>query len=220
VAGYAVTRIDELDRIPVGKHGLLWRPIRRRLGIEAFGVNAYTCNAAGEEVVEAHDELGTGAGHHEELYVVVSGHATFTLDGEEHDAPAGTLVFVRDPAVKRAAVARKAGTTVLAVGGERGAAYEVAPWEFSFAAKPLSDAGDHAGAVALVEEGLARYPDNGGVLYNLACYRALAGDLDGATEALLASFDAEPKALEWAQDDADLDPIRDRSEVAARLARD
>ena len=215
-----MTRIDDLDRVPVGTHGLLWRPVRRRLGIEAFGVNAYTSDGPGEEVVEAHDELGSGAGHHEELYVVLRGRATFTLDGEEHDAPAGTLVFVRDPAIRRSAVAVDADTAVLAVGGERGAAYEVSPWEYSFAAKPLADAGDHTGALALVEEALAHYPDNGAVLYDLACYRALAGDLDGAAEALLASLDAEPKALEWAQDDADLASIRDRPELAARLARD
>jgi mannose-6-phosphate isomerase-like protein (cupin superfamily) len=122
---WQVARIDELDRFPVGKHGLLWRPVRRRLGIEAFGVNAYTCDAAGEEVVEAHDELGTGAGHHEELYVVVSGHATFTLDGEEHDAPAGTLVFCRDPAPpSRARRGRRcwpsAATAALRTGCPRG----------------------------------------------------------------------------------------------------
>src|SRR3954452_12793170 len=137
VGRYTITRIDDLDRVPVGGHGLLWRPVRRRLGIEAFGVNAYTCGAAGEEVVEPHDELGGGAGGHEELYVVLSGHAVFTLDGEEQDAPAGTLVFCKDPAVKRSAVAREAGTTVLAVGGARGEPYRVSPWESYFAAKPL-----------------------------------------------------------------------------------
>jgi tetratricopeptide (TPR) repeat protein len=152
------------------------------------------------------------------VYLVLRGHATFTLDGEELDAPAGTLVFVRDPAVRRGAIAVEAGTTVLAVGADPGTPYEVSPWEYSFAAKPLADAGDHAGAVALVEEALARYPGNGAVLYDLACYRALAGDLDGATEALLASFAAEPKGLEWARDDSDLDAIRDHPEVAARLA--
>jgi tetratricopeptide (TPR) repeat protein len=217
VARYEVTRIDELDRIPVGDHGLLWRPIRRRLGIEAFGVNAYTCEAAGEEIVEAHDELGGGAGGHEELYVVLSGHAVFTLDGEEHDAPTGTLVFCKDPAVKRSAVARTAGTTVLAVGGARGEAYKVSAWESYFAAKPLADAGDPAGAAAIVEEALADYPDHPSVLYNLACYRALAGDLDGASDALLRAVDADPRMLEWAREDTDLDAIRGRPEVAARL---
>lgn len=218
MARYEVTRIDALDRIPVGAHGLLWRPVRRRLGIEAFGVNAYTCEAAGEEVVEPHDELGGGAGGHEELYVVLSGHAMFTLDGEEHDAPAGTLVFCKDPAVKRSALARAAGTTVLAIGGARGEPYRVSAWESYFAAKPLADAGDPAGAAAIVEAALADYPDHPSVLYNLACYRALAGDLEGASAVLLRSFDAEPKAIEWARDDSDLAALRDRPEIAARLA--
>jgi tetratricopeptide (TPR) repeat protein len=218
VARFEVTTVDDLDRVPVGGHGLLWRPVRRRLGIEAFGVNAYTCEAAGEEVVEPHDELGGGAGGHEELYIVLSGHAVFTLDGEEQDAPTGTLVFCKDPAVKRSAVALEAGTTVLAVGGARGEAYRVSAWESYFAAKPLADAGNAAAAAALVEEALADYPGNPSVLYNLACYRALAGDLDGATDVLLRAFDAEPRALEWARDDSDLDAIRDRPEVAARLA--
>ena len=218
MARFEVTTVDDLDRVPVGGHGLLWRPVRRRLGIEAFGVNAYTCEAAGEEVVEPHDELGGGAGGHEELYIVLSGHAVFTLDGEEQDAPTGTLVFCKDPAVKRSAVALEAGTTVLAVGGARGEAYRVSAWESYFAAKPLADAGNAAAAAALVEEALADYPGNPSVLYNLACYRALAGDLDGATDVLLRAFDAEPRALEWARGDSDLDAIRDRPEVAARLA--
>jgi tetratricopeptide (TPR) repeat protein len=217
VTRFEVTRIDELDRIPVGAHGLLWRPVRGRLGIEAFGVNAYTCKAAGEEVVEAHDELGGGAGGHEELYVVLSGHAVFTLDGAEQDAPAGTLVFCKDPSVQRSAIAREAGTTVLAIGGAAGEPYKVSAWESYFAAKPLADAGDPAAAAAIVEEALADYPDHPSVLYNLACYRSLAGDLDGATDALLRAFDAEPKAVEWARSDSDLDALRDRPEIAARL---
>ena len=34
---------------------------------------------------------------HQEAYVVIAGHATFSLDGEEIDAPQGTVVFIRDP---------------------------------------------------------------------------------------------------------------------------
>jgi tetratricopeptide (TPR) repeat protein len=217
VARYEVARIDELDEIPVGHTGLLWRPIRRRFGIEAFGINAYTCRDAGDEVVEAHDELGAGAGHHEELYVVVRGHATFTLDGEEIDAPVGTLVFAKDPAVKRSAVAREAGTTVLAIGGETGA-YTPSPWEHYFAAIPLVQRGDYAGAVALCEQGLELHPGNGPLLYNLACYRSLAGDLDGALSTLRQALAAEPQARVWARTDPDFAALRERPDVAALLA--
>jgi mannose-6-phosphate isomerase-like protein (cupin superfamily) len=83
-------RIDEIEPIPVADGELQWRPVRRTLGIEVFGINAYTANA-GVLVVEEHDETGAGAGHHEELYVVVTGRATFRVDGDSFDAPVGTL---------------------------------------------------------------------------------------------------------------------------------
>ena len=46
---------------------LIYRPIARGLGISAFGLNAYTGDQPGDEVIEAHDELGDGSGRHEEL---------------------------------------------------------------------------------------------------------------------------------------------------------
>ncbi len=107
-------------------------PVRRHLGIEAFGANARVAATAGEVLVMPHDERAGGpygTGGHEELYVVLRGRATFSLDGEEVDAPAGTLLFVRDPAVRRSAVAAEADTAVLAVGGAPGVAYRVAAWE-------------------------------------------------------------------------------------------
>src|SRR5439155_12989075 len=88
---YAVAHLDNLDSFPVA-HGLEWHPIRRRFGIRSFGVNAYTAEKPGDWVVEEHKE---GSGH-EELYLVVRGRAQFTLDGEERDAPAGTIVFLPD----------------------------------------------------------------------------------------------------------------------------
>jgi len=91
-------RLDEIEAIPVA--GVRWKPVRRTLGIEAFGINAYTGDA-GEHVVEEHDEQGGGAGRHEEVYAVISGRATFTVAGDEIDARPGTLVFVRDPAARR-----------------------------------------------------------------------------------------------------------------------
>ena len=65
----------------------------------------------------------------EELYVVLRGRATFTLDGEEVDAPAGTLVYVHDPAVARMAVPAEPDTAVLAISGTPGLDYRVATWE-------------------------------------------------------------------------------------------
>ena len=74
---YETAHLSELESIPVGDRGLVWRPIRSRFDIRAFGVNAYTAEP-GNEVVEEHTEETYG---HEEMYVVVSGRATFTLNG-------------------------------------------------------------------------------------------------------------------------------------------
>lgn len=215
---YEIVRLDELDNIPIGEHGLQWRPVRRRLGIEAFGVNAYTADEPGHEVVEHHDETGSGAGRHEELYVVVRGRATFTLDGERIDAPMGTCVFVRDRSVKRGAHAEEPGTTVLALGGKPGEVFQVSPWEYYFAAIPAYRDKDYARGIDIVREGLERYPDNPSVLYTLACFESLAGDPDSALEHLRQAAMQEPKIAEWARNDSDLDSIRDDARFESAVA--
>jgi len=75
-------RLDEIDPIPVVNGTLLWRPIRRTLDIGAFGINAYVALEAGADVVEEHTESALG---HEEVYIVLSGRATFTLGDEVLD---------------------------------------------------------------------------------------------------------------------------------------
>jgi quercetin dioxygenase-like cupin family protein len=199
---FQTAHLSELEAIPVGDRGLVWRPIRSRFDIRAFGVNAYTAEPGGE-VVEEHTEETYG---HEEIYVVVSGRATFTLDGEEVDAPTGTIVHLPDPSVRRTAVAEEPGTTVLAVGGRRGEVFRPSPWELHFRAASLPP--DEA--VRLMEEGGAAYDtDVAGFQYNLACYRALAGDGDGALAAFRRAFELEPDRVRtWAAGDSDLDSIR------------
>ena len=126
--GFQTANIDDLDRVP-SFQGVTWLPIRRRFGIEAFGANAFAGDA-GKLVIEEHDETGAGgSGAQEELYVVVTGRATFTIGGDSIDGPAGTLVFVRDPRAKRKAVADEDGTVILALGGTRGAAFTPSAWE-------------------------------------------------------------------------------------------
>jgi tetratricopeptide (TPR) repeat protein len=161
-------------------------------------------------VVEEHDETKAdgGAGGHEELYVVMRGRATFTLDGETLDAPAGTLVFIRDPKVRRVAIAEEEGTLVLAVGGERGVAYEVSPWEFYFAATPLLREGRYGEAVEVLEEGLRERPGNGAILYNLACAESLASRPLDALVHLQAALAARPDLKQQARTDPDFDAIR------------
>jgi hypothetical protein len=131
--GFAAVHVDAVPRGPDrGGRVAELKPVRRHLGIEAFGANARVARDAREVLVMPHDEGAGGAfgtAGHEELFVVLRGHAVFTVDGEEIDAPAGTLVFVRDPGLTRSAVAAAPDTAVLAVGGAPGEPYRVAPWE-------------------------------------------------------------------------------------------
>ena len=197
-----IVNLDELDRIDVA--GVHWRPIRRALGVSAFGINAYTADA-GEHLIEEHDEAGSGAGGHEEIYLVVRGRATFTVAGEQVDAPAGTLVFLDDPSERRGAVAVEDATMAVAIGGSPGAAGPPSPWEFFFAGAG-KDPGE---AYAIAAKGLEHYPDHGALHYNLACFASLAGMRDEAIEHLRRGLANEPKARGWAEKDSDLDPSRD-----------
>lgn len=176
--GWGTARLDEIEAVP-GPGSLSWTPVRRHFDVRAFGVNAYTASEAGQDVVEAHTEEALG---HEELYIVVAGHARFTLDGEEIDAPEGTLVHLHDPTVRREAVALEAGTTVLALGGKPGEAYVPSAWEAWFAAAPKGQAGDHEGAIEEVRRGFADHPEHPMLFYQLACWEALAGRSDEALE--------------------------------------
>ena len=134
--GYEITSLDEIE-IPGLVNTARSASIRRHFGIESFGVNAWSADA-GDDVIGEHDEVSGGAAQHEELYVVLSGKATFTADGQTVDGPAGTIVFVRDPTVKRKAVADEAGTRILAVGAKRGEAFVPSPWERSAPSFPSS----------------------------------------------------------------------------------
>jgi len=135
--GARVITIDEVETLPVLGGELQWHPLRHTLGIRAFGMNAYTAPKAGDLVVEEHTEESLG---HEEVYVVLAGRATFTLNGEDFDAPAGTVVHLADPKVNRVARAAEDGTRVLAVGGPTDAAFQPSPWEPAFRAEALARA--------------------------------------------------------------------------------
>jgi mannose-6-phosphate isomerase-like protein (cupin superfamily) len=203
-------RISEVEPIPAVGGTLLWHPLRHALGVKGFGVNAYTAPTAGHDVVEEHTEASGPAGGHEELYVVLTGRARFTIEGEQLDAPAGTCVFLPDPHARRHAVALEDATTVLAVGGEPGKPFEVSAWEWNFRAQPHLDQGEWGKAAAIVADGLQAHPGNGSLLYNLACCEARLGRLDAAAEHLGAALADDQRVREWAAGDADLDPLRER----------
>jgi tetratricopeptide (TPR) repeat protein len=203
--GYEVAHVDELDELPVNNGEFVWRPVRRRFGINAFGSNAYTAEKAGQRVIEEHSEKDG----HEELYVVLRGRATFTLDGEDRDAPAGTLVFVR-PGTRRGAIAAEDGTAVLAVGAKAGEIFEPSPWEGIFAAFSLIETGDAERGRELIREAVAKKPDAWQGHYNWACFEARAGERQAALEHLQRAAELDPESVKnAAAGDSDLDSIRE-----------
>ena len=90
-----------------------WYPLQHYFGLTGFGANVYVAQTAERSLIAEHDETAAG---HQELYVVISGRARFRLDGEEYDVGSGDVVAVRDPQVRRQAIALEPGTTLLAVG--------------------------------------------------------------------------------------------------------
>jgi quercetin dioxygenase-like cupin family protein len=202
--GFGIARIDDLEAYDVAEGGLTWRPVRRHFDIRAFGVNAYTASEAGQRVVEEHRE----SGGHEELYVVLTGRATFELDGEEHDAPAGTLVHCL-PGTLRGAVAAEPGTTVLGIGAKPGEAYVPSPWEHSFVAVGKQRAGDFEGARAEMRRGVDARPEDWQGWFNFACIEALAGEREAALDHLERAARLEPdEVARLAREDPDFDSLR------------
>jgi tetratricopeptide (TPR) repeat protein len=211
-----VARVGEIE--PIAVAGILYQPLRRALGVRAFGINAYIARAQGDRLIEPHDEMGTGSGGHEEAYIVLSGRATFSVDGEEIDAPAGTIVFVPDVRARRSAVAAEADTVAVVVGGPADRALPVSAFEYWFAAEgPFRD-GDYRRAIEIAAAGFEHWPDHPMIHYQLACYHALAGDRDEALTHLARATEGDPRAKEWARADRDLDPIRDDARFAAAIA--
>ena len=127
---YEAIHIDEMPEPDYEKQpgDTDWRPIRIHFGITSFGVNAFTAQK-GDTVVVEHRETEESGTRHEELYFVTTGDATFTIEGEEVAAPAGTFVYIPDPEALRSALALEDDTTVLCFGGTPGEAFGVSEWE-------------------------------------------------------------------------------------------
>jgi len=200
-----IAHVDELDRIEM-PDGFVWRPVRRRFGIEGFGVNAYSAREAGSQIVEEHSESDL---EHEEIYLVLRGRARFTIEGDEHELGQGELVFVRDPVLRRGAVALDADTIVLALGGKPGAAHEVSAWEAMFLAVPAMREERWDEAIRIHEEALVEKPNHPALLYNLACMEARGGRPADALEHLRRAVALEPKWAAHAAKDTDFESIRD-----------
>jgi mannose-6-phosphate isomerase-like protein (cupin superfamily) len=181
-------------------------PVREHLGIRSFGINAYVPGEGGTLISE-HDESGSGQ---EELYLVLDGNATFEIDGETVDAPAGTFVFVRPDARRKAT----GDGTVLALGATPGEAYQALDWgdawRFHRDSMTAYEEQRYADALEAVRGGLERMPDHPGLHYNYACFAMLAGETGDETFAhLRRSVELLPRFREDARRDDDLAAVRD-----------
>jgi uncharacterized cupin superfamily protein len=122
MAAYEKAHIDEI----ASNQWPHWIPVRHHFGIETFGVNLWRGQEDGT-VIPEHAESQSGA---PELYYVVEGQATFTIDGDEVDAPAGTCVWVKDSSAARSARTSGEKTLVLSASGAApGQAYAPAGWD-------------------------------------------------------------------------------------------
>jgi mannose-6-phosphate isomerase-like protein (cupin superfamily) len=199
---YRVATIDDLQDIAY-RQDTHMRPVRHHLGITAFGTNAWTAASEGDRLMPEHQE-DEGS---EELYVVLRGRARFEIDGDDVDAPEGTLLFVR-PGGNRTAFAEEAGTTVLAIGSRAGRPYEAGGWEVWAEFHTAYEAGEYEAVIARAREALEA-SGYASPLYNLACCEALAGHKDDAIGHLQLAFERRPSLRDLAREDTDLDPLRD-----------
>lgn len=204
MTGYAVAHLDEIQELDDGREPM--RPVRHHFGITSFGVSTWTARKAGDRIINEHDESEPDAD--EELYLVLSGRASFELDGERRDAPSGTFVFVR-PGVMRTAFAEEADTTIVAIGGVPGKAYEPRGWELFAPVRPLYAAGNYAEAADRGKELLEANPGYALLFYNVACCESLAGRKADAIAHLRRAIELSEGARSFAQGDSDFDPIRE-----------
>ncbi len=204
MAGYAIAHLDEIEEF--ADAGCRYRPIRHHLGITAFGVTAWTARAAGDVVINEHDEDDPTAD--QELFLVLRGHAVFELDGNRVDAPAGTLVFA-PPRTKRTASAKEDGTTIIALEGTPGRAYEARGWELWAPLAPLYQAGEYAEVADRLGAVVTAAPQYPMLFFNLACCESLSGRTSDALDHLRHAIEMSDEFRDSARDDSDLDPIRD-----------
>jgi tetratricopeptide (TPR) repeat protein len=207
---YRVTTLEELGA-PAVPGQAQWHTIRSKLGVAAFGINAWTALDDGQQIIGEHDETSLG---HEEVYIVLDGSASFTLDGETVEAPRGSIVHVADPSVKRAATGTR-GTTILVVGAKPGEAFTPSSWERAAEALRFWPTEEWDRAIEVLEGHLAETPDHAGTYYNLACAHARAGRSDVALDHLERAVELQASFAEFAPKDDDLESLREEPRFAS-----
>jgi hypothetical protein len=201
--GYEILSLDDLPRVPYRGSGETLRPLRLALGFRPFGVNVWSADIVGDNLIPPHEEQSG----HEELYVVVRGTARFTVGDESYDAPAGTLIHVTANTF-RTATAAAPNTMVLAAGGKEGEVFHGGGWENVHLAFAQLDAGEEAAGRETMRSAIRPGEEWGGH-YNLACYEALAGNPDAAFDELRIAIELDrDNVMKWLPQDSDLDSLR------------
>ena len=214
--GYIVARLEELEAAPLvapdaTDDGRRRFDVRRKLDITGFGVQGFSA-PSGIDVIRSHDEMLLGEAGQEELYIVLDGAATFEIDGETIEAPAGSLVHVQ-PTATRKATAKDDETTILVVGGTPGKAYEPYPEEAAEAFAAYN-AGDYETALAKQLVVVEKRPSDPVVHFNAGCFSARAGHADEAIGHLSRAVEINDRIKELIATDEDLDSIRDDQRFA------
>ena len=142
----------------------------------------------------------------------------FEIDGDRVDAAAGTFVFA-PPGVKRTAFAEEPDTTIIALGGTPGKAYEPEGWEVWAPLNPLYEAGEYAEAADRGGALLEAHPQYPGLSYNVACCESLAGRAADAVDHLRRAIDHSERFRSYAKEDSDFDPIRDEPAFKELIGR-
>jgi hypothetical protein len=217
---YVLARLDELEPAPLiapgaTDDGRQRFDVRRRFGITSFGINAYQAPSE-VDVIREHDETLLGEAGQEELYIVLNGAATFEIDGDSVEAPAGSLVHVK-PTAKRKATAKDDGTKILVVGGTPGKAYDPTPEEAGEAMIAYGK-GDYETAVAKQLVVVEKRHDDPVAYFNAACFESRAGRAEDAIEHLRRAVEINDRIKELIRTDEDLDSLREdpRFEVLAK----
>ena len=194
--------LNEIEELVDG--GCPFRPVRLHFDITSFGVTAWTARAAGDRIINEHDEQDVGD---EELFVVLHGRAVFELDGDRVDAPAGSLVHCPS-GTRRTAFAEEAGTTILALDGTPGKAYEPRGWELWTPLAPLYDAGEYAEVADRLRAVVEEHQQYALLFFNLACCESLTGQTANALDHLRRAIVLNDEFRGLAMDDPDLASLR------------
>ena len=201
---YQTLSIFDDESVPIQGGELQWVPVRRRLGIHGFGINAFRAARKGGAVIEDHVE----SPGQEELYVLLKGRARLLVGEETIDISAGTGVFVSQPDVRRSGTALEDDTVMLAIGGWRDRAYHPLPWEPIYLAQEAMRQGDWATAAETLEREAGEHRDTAIIQFRLACCHARLGEHELALEELRRAIEINPAMREQAASAEDLASLR------------